>query len=143
MVVHDLHVVRAVIRPTEAHAELVVHANAILTRTVAFQEFQPVARWHAQIVQSTCLVQLLQLATSHRLYVDKSAHSLSIEQGFRIRALKRLDHGLIVTMSVINVKRDYLRAPTGKWGLPEPCGRIPVQSPVSDVNRQALVKGEW
>lgn len=92
MVVHDLNVFGAVIGPAEAHAILIIHADAMLTGTVAFQGFQPITRWHAQIIQSACLVQLFQLAACHRLYVDEAAHPLAMEQRFRIRALERLNH---------------------------------------------------
>ena len=83
----------------------------MLTRTIAFQGFQSVARRYAQIVQSARLVQLLKLATRYRLDVGKAANPLSIEQGFRVHALERLDHAPIVTIVVINVNRDYMVYP--------------------------------
>ena len=51
MVVHDLNILRTFRRPHEAHAELVVNANTVLTGTVALQRFQPIARRHAQVVK--------------------------------------------------------------------------------------------
>jgi hypothetical protein len=50
MVVHDLYVLRAGGRPAEAHAKLVVHADTVLPSAVAPERFQPVARWHAEVI---------------------------------------------------------------------------------------------
>ena len=51
VIVNDLDILRAGVRPAKAHTELVVHANAVLPGAIALQRFQPVARRHPQIVQ--------------------------------------------------------------------------------------------
>jgi hypothetical protein len=50
MIVHDLDIFSTRIRPTEAEAELIVNADAMLARTVPFQDFQPISRRNPQIV---------------------------------------------------------------------------------------------
>jgi len=50
MIVHDLDVFSPCVRPTEAEAELIVNADAMLARTVPFQRFQPIPRRNPQIV---------------------------------------------------------------------------------------------
>ena len=50
MVVHDLHVVRSVIFPTEAYSPLAVDPDAVLARSVAGESLQPVAGQSGQIL---------------------------------------------------------------------------------------------
>jgi hypothetical protein len=63
MIVHDLDVFGACVRPTEAHAELIVYTDAMLSRSITPQGLQPIARGHPQIVQSTRDLQLPELAS--------------------------------------------------------------------------------
>lgn len=62
MVVHDLDVFRASLRPAETHAELIVHADAVLSFAIAFQGFQVVARRRAQERQRLRRIELRQFA---------------------------------------------------------------------------------
>jgi hypothetical protein len=107
MIVYDLNVFRVRTYPAEAHPELIVHTDTVLPGTVAFQSFQSIARWDAQVVYLTCLVQLLQFPARYGFEIDEACYALPIEQGFSVRALERLDHGSRVTLRMINVKRDY------------------------------------
>ena len=107
MIVDNLNVFRVRARPAEAHPELIVHADAVLPSTVAFQGFQPVTRWDAQVVHLSRLVQLLQFPARHGFEVGEARYALPVEQGFGVGALERLDHERILTLRMINVKRDY------------------------------------
>lgn len=49
MVVYDLDIVSVAFLPTEAYPVLVIYANAVLTRPIFFQGFQPVARRDPQV----------------------------------------------------------------------------------------------
>jgi hypothetical protein len=49
MMVHDLDVFGPYVRPTEAQAKLIVNADAMLARTVPFQNFQPIPGRNTQI----------------------------------------------------------------------------------------------
>lgn len=107
MVVYDLNVLRVRPRPTEAHPELIVDAYTVLPGPIVFQGFQSVAWGNAQVVQLACLVQLLQFPARHDCEVDETCDTLPIEQGGGVRTFERLDHKRIVTLRMINVKRDY------------------------------------
>ena len=64
VVVHDLHLPGMGCIPNEANPPLVVDADAVLSRPVAQEGLQPVARWHPQEVEIRCRVQLLLLRQS-------------------------------------------------------------------------------
>lgn len=49
MIVHNLNILSPCASPTEAEAKLIVDTNTILSRTIAFQRFQPIPRRHPQI----------------------------------------------------------------------------------------------
>ena len=51
MVVDDLDTPRRTVAPSEAHAPLVVDANAVLPPAIAPQSLQPIAGWRAQVVE--------------------------------------------------------------------------------------------
>ena len=57
MVIHDLHVVRSVIFPTEAYSPLAVDPNAVLARSVPGESLQPVAGQSSQVSQGGSVVQ--------------------------------------------------------------------------------------
>jgi len=60
VVVHNLNVYRTAFRPAEAHAKLVVHADAVLPGTATFQRLQTVARRCTQKIQRFSRIELLQ-----------------------------------------------------------------------------------
>lgn len=62
MVVDDLNVLSAAIRPGKADAVLIVDANAVLTASVAGQRLQPVSRERRQVAKLLGGVQLLELS---------------------------------------------------------------------------------
>lgn len=49
MIIHNFNVFGPCASPTEAEAELIIDANTILPRTIAFQRFQPIPWRHTQI----------------------------------------------------------------------------------------------
>ena len=52
MIIHDFNVYGAGTSPTETHPKLVVDPDAVLSRAVALQCFQPVAWRHSEIVKA-------------------------------------------------------------------------------------------
>jgi hypothetical protein len=88
----DLDVLGACLGPTEADAELVVDADAVLAGAVALQRFQPVARRHTQVVQPSGDLQLAQPAPRHRFDVREARDAFAFRKRLRIGALERLDH---------------------------------------------------
>lgn len=142
MVVHDLNILRAFRRPHEAHAELVVDANTVLTGTVALQRFQPIARRHAQVIKFPGPVQHGKLANGPRFDAHKPLDTIAAEQRLRIGALKRPDgHKQILTpcVSVVKgrVQRGLAVGPRKRhlmWGLTN--GR---RSPVAALRCAAAI----
>lgn len=65
MIVHDLNIFSACGSPSKTHAKLVVHANAVLTNTVALERFKSVSRWNAKVFKSACDLQLAQFASRY------------------------------------------------------------------------------
>jgi hypothetical protein len=109
MIIDDLDVFSAFVRPTETHAELIVYADAMLSFPIPSEGFQTIAGRHPQIIQSTGDFKLTQFAPRDRRDIRKSFDRLSFRNSPRVGALGRFDHPLIVTRYVINVKRDYSR----------------------------------
>jgi hypothetical protein len=108
VIVHDLDVLSACGRPAEAHAELCVDPDAELSGAIASERFQPVARWYSEIFQPARDLQLSELASRYRFDVRPTLDPAAVSQGFRIGAFERFDHNEIITLCVINVKRDAL-----------------------------------
>jgi hypothetical protein len=106
MIVYDLDIFCAGVRPSEAHAELIVHPDAVPADAIALQRLQPISRRYPQILQSTRDLQLAQLASRNGGNIGEPLNSLAIGKGSRVSALEGLDHALIVTFSMINVKYD-------------------------------------
>jgi hypothetical protein len=71
MVIHDFHLLCVVITPDEANPPLVIDADAVLAGTVAFEDFQPVARRRKQIAQFPRPVQVFELAPGSVLNVRR------------------------------------------------------------------------
>jgi hypothetical protein len=72
VVVHDLDIFSACVRPTKAQTELIIYADAMLPYTIPFQGFQPIPRRHPQIAQSSRDLQLPQLAPRHSRNIRES-----------------------------------------------------------------------
>jgi hypothetical protein len=92
MIVHDLNVFRISVLQVKAHSKLIIHADTVLPGTVAFQGFQPVAWWNAQIIHLACLLQLLQFLARHEFNVGETRYASPVEQGFSISTFERPDH---------------------------------------------------
>jgi len=110
VVFYDFDVLCAGVRPAKANPELVVHADAVLPGAIAPERFKPVARRYAKVIYPARDLQLPQLASSHRFDVRPSPNPAAVSQGFRVGAFERPDHVDIITLGVINVKRDAATA---------------------------------
>ena len=71
MVIDDLNLVGIPITPDETNSPLVIDADAVLPSPVAVQGFQPVSRWHAQVLQRPSTVQVFELAPGCVLQVGR------------------------------------------------------------------------
>ena len=107
MKIYDFNTFGVGTRPAEAHAELIVHANAPLARTTALQLFEAVTGWRTQIFDTLSEIELLEFAQRRALDIHEASDVLKPEQGLGIRAPERLDcHAArIVTERINDVKR--------------------------------------
>ncbi len=53
VIIHGLDFLGACMRPAEAKPVLIIDAYAVLANPVAFQRFQPVARWNAETLPAS------------------------------------------------------------------------------------------
>jgi hypothetical protein len=105
VVVDDLDVVGCAVAPHEAHAPLIVDANAVLPCPITSECLQPIARRHAQVIQPGGDFQLLQLAQRGTLDVDPPFDAAAFEQ--RLVSIQRkllIATGQLLTLCVNNVK---------------------------------------
>lgn len=107
MVVHDLDALGASSSPAKANAILIVDADAVLARTIAFEHLEAVSRRDPQVVEPTGDRELPELPPRDRLDSDETLHSPSAGEGFRVGIPVRGDHVGIVTLRVHNGKRVY------------------------------------
>lgn len=94
MVVHDGHILRAVGRPAEADAPLVVDADGVLAFAPAFEGFQVVAGRQGELGKGRDGVKLRQLPQSGALNVGgDGAVAAFMEKLGGVRAVEGADHG--------------------------------------------------
>jgi hypothetical protein len=91
VVIDDLDIDGSLRRPDEAHSELIVDPDAVLSRAVAAKRFEAIARRYAQVVEQLGPLQLLQLTTRYRLDVPKPLNPIAFEQPLRVWALEGSD----------------------------------------------------
>lgn len=107
MVVNNLDIFGARVRPPEAHTELIVDADAALAGAVTLQRFETIARRHPEIVEPRRDLQLSQLTPRNVRDIPEPFDPLTRREGLRVGALEALDQVVrIVTRRMINVKRD-------------------------------------
>jgi hypothetical protein len=87
VVIHYLNISRTLRRPHEAHAPLIVDADAVLPFAVPVQSLEPITGRGRQIEQNVRRVQLVQFAPGYRLDIHKSRYSVALVQCLRISAL--------------------------------------------------------
>ncbi len=63
VIVHDLDIFGARVRPSKADPELIVYADAVLSCAVSLQRLETVPRWDTQILKKVGDLQLPELAT--------------------------------------------------------------------------------
>jgi len=110
MVIHDLNVSGARSRPTKADAELIVHTDAMLAGAIPCERFEAVARRDTEVCEPSRDLQLPKLAPGDRLNVHEALDPPAVREPLCVGVLERHNHEVIITLRVINVKHDYLRA---------------------------------
>jgi hypothetical protein len=82
VVINDLNVFRAAVRPEKAEPVLVVDADAVLADPIASQRFQTVARRNSQIFQPLGDLELPQFAAGHPLDGLEAGYGPTAREGF-------------------------------------------------------------
>jgi hypothetical protein len=62
MVINDFHILCTCIRPMKIDSPLLIDANAVLTRTIAFECFKVIAGWNPQVIKPISDFELPQFA---------------------------------------------------------------------------------
>ncbi len=98
MIVDDFGIENFAVLPHEAHAPLLVNADAVLPITVALKCLELIAGRHGQVAKSRGRVEVLEFfaRTLLNLSVDP-LHELAAKNSLRPLVLKRTDHPTIVT----------------------------------------------
>jgi hypothetical protein len=86
MIVNNFHIVGFAVQKSEAKPPLIVDSDAVLSRAVAAQFFQPVTGRRAQEVQACGRIQLRQLALGSASECLPMAGAHSCEQSFSVFA---------------------------------------------------------
>ena len=108
MIVNNLHVVRLPVFPSEANAPLLVDADAVLAFTVPRQRFKAIGGGNPKVPQVGCRVNHDQLSQGDSLDVVRQLpRKAPMKNAFRLFILERMDHILIITRNVNNVKCYY------------------------------------
>lgn len=93
MIIDDLHVVRVTILPAEAHAPLIIDANAMLSRPIAPELLEPIPRRHAEILELFRSVEHDELPEHRAMQIARKATDpFPREQALRVAIGEALDH---------------------------------------------------
>jgi hypothetical protein len=84
MVIHDGDLGRTGIRPSEHDAPLVVDADGMESRKIAFERFESVAGRHLEVIQCAGLVHLNEFPQSHAGDGGETTITLRPKQFLRI-----------------------------------------------------------
>lgn len=87
----DFDVVRVAVFPAEAHVELIVYADAVLSTAVTLERFDTVARRHPKITRRTGRFGVFLFAASEAFHVHQAANSYAVEQSLRVFVGEGLD----------------------------------------------------
>ena len=107
MVINNFNVFRTSFGPAEAHPELPVDSNAVLSLAITMQRLQHIAGWYFKIIQLTCSLELPNSPQGNSLKIDEASDAAAACQFLGILTLKRYDHGLTMTRCDNDVKRYY------------------------------------
>ena len=110
MIIHDFDVVRIRILPPKADSPLIVDADTVLPRAIAFQLLKSVAWRDAEVVECLGGIHGNQLPKHHPSQLcGVPPHWLAAEQARGISVGEALDHRDNITWRVSNGKRYYWR----------------------------------
>jgi hypothetical protein len=88
VVIHDFDAFRACSRPNEAHAPLVIDADAVLAGSAPAERFETIARGRAQVLQFFGSIKHLQFSLCDSFNVPESLRVQPFVKGFGVFAPK-------------------------------------------------------
>lgn len=111
MLVNNLDIGRAELRPHETDPKLVVHPNRVLPCTVALQGLQAVVGGRLEVAKRDRCVEHRDLPLDDPLDVSEAARRPPSVDGSRLAAPERPDHGYSMTLVryTSNVQQDRAR----------------------------------
>lgn len=108
MVVRDFYIMRVPVAPSKADSPLLIDADTVLSRSISFECFQPVAGRNPQFAEMNGCVQHPEFPHGNSSYVRRQpAGTFAMKDSLCFLALERQDHGRLVTRHDISVKRYY------------------------------------
>jgi len=108
MVINDLDIPGFASHPFKTDSPLIVDPDTVLTTTLTFEFFEPMARDTFQILQIFGVIQVQQLPASGTLNILRQfCRNLSAKYLFGLFGHKGLDHDLIISPDDNIVKRNY------------------------------------
>lgn len=106
MVIHNLNVESIPFSPLETNAPLFVDPDAVLSLPIPLEELQLIRGRNHEIAQVNGTVLILQLLARPLLYLAiERPHELTLEYRMGVLVPEGSDHGITITLCVINVKR--------------------------------------
>ena len=93
MVIHDLDIMRIAVRPTKADSPLIVDPDAVLSRPIALEPLEPIAGWHAKVIERFGGIDNHQLAQHGSQELGRvAAHPFSTKEALSVPVAEALDH---------------------------------------------------
>lgn len=93
MIVDDLDVKGIAVLPTETDPPLVINTDAVLSGAIALELVEPIARWHAEVINRLGGVHGDEFAQHGAVYLGReSPNRFAAEQSFSISIGEALDH---------------------------------------------------
>ena len=92
MIIHNLHVMRLAIAPSEANQPSIVDPDAVLSPPVRLERFETVARRNPKIFEPPRRLKVEQLAARRTLDGREARHSPIAKKRLGVPASERSDH---------------------------------------------------
>ena len=108
MIIYDFDFCRTLCRPDEAHPELVVDPDGVLSIAIACQCLEPIARGRPQVAKCGRGMEIAQFPSSNSDQISrKTLRSVSVENRFGNLVPKGYDHRSNVSLGDTGVKKMY------------------------------------
>jgi hypothetical protein len=104
VVLDDFNVMRSILLPHKADAELIVDADTVLASPLSLQRLQHVSRRLAEIVQAGSRVHAVELQTGYDFYTAPSPVCPQLSQFRSVAVFEAPYHVSIVGCDAFNVK---------------------------------------